>query len=148
MNRASCFKRLPAHSGLFLTFSGDLLSHDGLSAVSEAFPSCKGNTEYIAFLAWKWCEKLLITLIFQSSITKLSSPTFKNVYWLKPISHPDGQPWPHPSRSPCSNFYNCFFVPCTQRVVQVSATTMDDALWNPAAGTASANQDGEGLGVT
>ncbi|TMS23951.1 hypothetical protein E3U43_009257 [Larimichthys crocea] len=34
------------------------------------------------------------------------------------------------------------------RVVQVSATTMADALWKPAAGTASANQDGEGLGVT
>lgn len=40
--------------------------------------------------------KLLIDLINWSSSTKLSSPTFKNVYWLNRISHPGGQPWPRP----------------------------------------------------
>lgn len=45
-------------------------------------------------------------------------------------------------------FLNCVFVPCAQRVALDSATTTDDALWRPAAGTASASQDGEGPGVT
>lgn len=39
-------------------------------------------------------------------------------------------------------------VPCAQRVVQVSAITMDDAPWRPADGTASASRDGEGRGAT
>lgn len=53
------------------------------------------------------------------------------------------------SRSPRgSNFSNCVFVPCAQRVVQVCATTTEDALWKPADGTASASQAGEGPGVT
>ena len=46
-----------------------------------------------------------------------------------------------------STFSNCVFVPYAQRVVQVSATTMDDALWKPVDGTASASQGGEGLGA-
>lgn len=53
-----------------------------------------------------------------------------------------------PDPVPLSNFSNREFVSCAQRVVQVSATTTDGALWRPAAGTASANQDGEGRDVT
>lgn len=45
-------------------------------------------------------------------------------------------------------FLNSVSVPCAQRAAQVSATTMDDALWKPADGTAFASRDGEGQGVT
>jgi len=47
----------------------------------------------------------------------------------------------------CATFVNSVFVPCAQRDVQVSVTTMEGALWKPMDGTASVSQDGEGLGV-
>lgn len=118
------------------------------------FFNTQRNTEYAAFLARKSSykkKKTQKTFIAsadssQSSSTKLSSPTFKILVeaYFTPW-------WPAmtASRSPHgSNISNCVFVPCAQRVVQVCATTTEDALWKPADGTASASQAGEGPGVT
>lgn len=122
------------------------LSHDSPSAVSEPFPSWKKEHNAVQF-----CQKTVICQIYiilsslklqpKTIITYLQKCLLVEVYFHTLMASHDSIIF-----SPATLTFMCLS-PVPQRVVQVSATTMDGALWKPAAGTASASQDGEGPGV-
>lgn len=112
MNSASCLKMLPTTLRLFLLPLEIYCSLMVSVLFQRLFQAERKTLNVLCFwqengpMLKKWRGK--IPLIFQHSSTKVSLPTFKNVYGLKPILHTDGHPCLRPTYSHSSNFSVCF----------------------------------------